>query len=99
MDPAIDIMAAVRRAGGTDGSPPNRTRSRGCSSNGRRAIGLCRCRVAAPLAQHLTVRPTQDLDFLTRPGAGDVRRAGEEFVATSHARSWSVEQVRGHPDV
>jgi len=93
MDSAIDIMATVRRAGGTDGSPPNRARSRSCSSNGRRAIGLCRPG-RGTARWHLTVRPTQDLDFLTRPSAGDVRRVGEEFVAASHARSWSVEQVR-----
>jgi len=93
MDSAIDIMATVRRAGGTDGSPPNRARSRSCSSNGRRAIGLCRPG-RGTARRHLTVRPTQDLDFLTRPSAGDVRRVGEEFVAASHARSWSVEQVR-----
>ena len=49
---------------------------------------------AALLAQHLTMRPPQDLDFFTRPGAGDVRVAREAFVAAAHERSWSVEQVQ-----
>lgn len=49
---------------------------------------------AALLAQHLTVRPTQDLDFFTRPGAGDVPRARDEFVAAATARGWTVEPVQ-----
>jgi hypothetical protein len=48
---------------------------------------------AALAAQHLTARPTQDLDFFTRPGAGDVRRAREEFVEAAAGRGWTVEQV------
>lgn len=49
---------------------------------------------AALLAQHLTARPTQDLDFFTRPGGGEVGRARDEFVAAVQDRGWSVEQVQ-----
>jgi hypothetical protein len=49
---------------------------------------------AALLAQHLTMRPTQDLDFFSRPGAGDVRVARDAFVAAAQDRGWSVEQVQ-----
>lgn len=38
---------------------------------------------AALLAQRLTTRPTQDLDFFTGPGAGDVARARDELVAAA----------------
>jgi hypothetical protein len=40
----------------------------------------------ALLAQGLTARPTQDLDFFTRPGAGDVGLARD--------RGWTVERVQ-----
>jgi hypothetical protein len=49
---------------------------------------------AALLAQHLTARPTQDLDFFTRPGAGDVRRARDEFTAAANAQGWSVDNIQ-----
>jgi hypothetical protein len=49
---------------------------------------------AALLAQHLTTRPTQDLDFFTSPAAGDVRTARVEFVAAAQSRGWRVETVR-----
>lgn len=48
----------------------------------------------ALLAQGLTARPTQDLDFFTRPGAGDVRRARDEFTSAAGCRGWSVERVQ-----
>lgn len=48
----------------------------------------------ALLAQGLTARPTQDLDFFTRPGGGDVRRARDEFISGAGDRGWSVEQVQ-----
>lgn len=41
---------------------------------------------AALLAQHLNSRPTQDLDFFTRTGAGDV------FTAAAESRGWTVER-------
>jgi hypothetical protein len=49
---------------------------------------------AALLEQHLTVRPTQDLVFITRPGAGSVRQARDEFTAAAHERGWSVEDIQ-----
>jgi hypothetical protein len=58
------------------------------------SVGFLLAGGAALLAQHLTVRPTQDLDFFTRPGAGDVRRARDEFTAAAREREWSVEDVQ-----
>jgi hypothetical protein len=49
---------------------------------------------AALLAQQLTTRPTQDLDFFTQPGAGDVAQACNEFVAQAASRGWTVETIR-----
>lgn len=48
---------------------------------------------AALLAHQLTARPTYDLDFFTRPGAGDVRRTREEFLDAAQDLGWSVEIV------
>jgi hypothetical protein len=48
---------------------------------------------AALLAQGLTARPTQDLDFFTRPEAGDVPRARDEFISAAGERGWSVDRV------
>ncbi len=50
----------------------------------------------ALLAQRLTARPTQDLDFFTRPEAGDVRTARDELVAAARDRGWSVEHIQDH---
>jgi hypothetical protein len=52
---------------------------------------------AALLAQRLTTRPTQDLDFFTSPRAGDVRRASAEFVVLAESHGWTVETIR-HSD-
>lgn len=49
---------------------------------------------AALLAQRLTNRPTQDMDFFTRPGVGDVRAARDAFQAAMTTRGWTVERVR-----
>jgi hypothetical protein len=37
----------------------------------------------ALLAQGLTARPTQDLDFFTRPGAGNIGLARQQLVAAA----------------
>lgn len=50
---------------------------------------------AALLAQELTHRPTQDLDFFTARGAGDVHQAKDEFTTAAHARGWTVEHLQG----
>jgi hypothetical protein len=50
---------------------------------------------AALLAQELTHRPTQDLDFFTAPGVGDVARAKHEFTTAARARGWTVEHLQG----
>jgi hypothetical protein len=49
---------------------------------------------AALLAQHLTSRPTQDLDFFTRPGAGEVGQAKDAFVAAAIGQGWAVEKIQ-----
>ena len=51
----------------------------------------------ALLAQGLTARPTRDLDFFTRPGAGDVREARDEFVVAAEHCGWDVELGRDGP--
>jgi Nucleotidyl transferase AbiEii toxin, Type IV TA system len=48
----------------------------------------------ALLAQGLTARPTQDLDFFTRPGAGDVGLARDQFLAAAGDRGWPAERVQ-----
>jgi predicted nucleotidyltransferase component of viral defense system len=48
---------------------------------------------AALLAQRLTSRPTQDLDFFTDKQAGIVA-AREELIAAAHQRGWNVLKVQ-----
>ncbi|WP_222618377.1 nucleotidyl transferase AbiEii/AbiGii toxin family protein [Nakamurella sp. PAMC28650] len=48
----------------------------------------------ALLAQGLTERPTQDLDFFTRPGANEVRLARDQFIAIAGEHGWRVEVIR-----
>jgi hypothetical protein len=48
----------------------------------------------ALLAQGLTTRPTQDLDFFTRPGAGDVGLARDQFLTAAGERGWQVDRVQ-----
>lgn len=49
---------------------------------------------AALVAQHLTARPTQDLDFFTAPQGGEVSRARDAFEAAAVERGWSVRRIR-----
>ncbi|WP_199730609.1 nucleotidyl transferase AbiEii/AbiGii toxin family protein [Amycolatopsis panacis] len=49
---------------------------------------------AALVAQRLTNRPTQDLDFFASPGRGDVPDARDAFEATAAARGWQVRRIR-----
>lgn len=49
---------------------------------------------AALAAQGLTERPTQDLDFFTRPDAGDVQQARAQFLAAATERGWDVDTVQ-----
>jgi len=48
----------------------------------------------ALLAQGLTARPTQDLDFFTRPGGGDVGLARDQFLAAAGEHGWDVDRVQ-----
>jgi hypothetical protein len=48
---------------------------------------------AALLAQHLTVRPTEDLDFFTAPGHGHVLAARDAQEAAARQRNWSVQRI------
>ncbi len=48
-------------------------------------------------AQHLTIRPTQDLDFFTSPGQGEVPAARDAFIAAAQARGWTLQVLRDEP--
>jgi hypothetical protein len=48
----------------------------------------------ALLAQGLTTRPTQDLDFFTQPDAGDVGLARDQFLAAASERGWDIDRVQ-----
>lgn len=48
----------------------------------------------ALLAHGLTARPTQDLDFFTRPGAGDVGSARDQLLAAAGEHGWDVDVVQ-----
>ena len=49
---------------------------------------------AALVAQHLTSRPTQDLDFFTRVGATSVPAARDALEIAARTKGWSIERVR-----
>jgi len=46
------------------------------------------------VAQHLTSRPTQDLDFFTRVGATSVPAARDALEIAARTKGWSIERVR-----
>jgi hypothetical protein len=48
---------------------------------------------AALLAQHLTTRPTEDLDFFTVPDRGHVPAAYDELEAAARERGWATERI------
>lgn len=48
---------------------------------------------AALLAQHLTARPTEDLDFFTAPERGHVCAARAALEATARQRGWTTERI------
>jgi len=48
---------------------------------------------AALLAQHLTARPTEDLDFFTAPERGHVPAARDALEAAARERGWSTERI------
>lgn len=49
---------------------------------------------AALAAQHLTTRPTQDLDLFTRTGRSTVSAARDAFENAATERGWSVRRIR-----
>jgi predicted nucleotidyltransferase component of viral defense system len=48
---------------------------------------------AALLAQHLTARPTEDLDFFTAPERGHVLAARDALEAAVSQHGWSVQRI------
>ena len=48
---------------------------------------------AALLAQHLTARPTEDLDFFTAAERGHVPAARDALEAAARQRGWSVQRI------
>ena len=49
---------------------------------------------AALVAQHLTSRPTHDLDFFTQVGATSVPDARDAIENAARERGWTIERVR-----
>src|ERR1700753_224719 len=47
----------------------------------------------ALLAQHLTARPTEDLDFFTAPERGNVPAARDALEEATRERGWSAERI------
>jgi hypothetical protein len=54
---------------------------------------------AALLAQHLTARPTEDLDFFTAPERGHVLAACDALEAGVRQRGWSVQRIQDSDSV
>jgi predicted nucleotidyltransferase component of viral defense system len=48
---------------------------------------------AALLAQHLTTRPTEDLDFFTAPERGYVPAARDALEAAARQRGWTAQRI------
>lgn len=48
---------------------------------------------AALLAQHLTTRPTEDLDFFTAPQRGHVPAARDALEAAARRQGWNTERI------
>src|SRR5215469_4700380 len=48
---------------------------------------------AALLAQHLTARPTEDLDFFTAPERGHVPAASDALETEARRRGWATERI------
>jgi predicted nucleotidyltransferase component of viral defense system len=48
---------------------------------------------AALLAQHLTARPTEDLDFFTTPEHGHVLAARDALEAAARQQGWSAQRI------
>ena len=48
---------------------------------------------AALLAQHLTARPTEDLDFFTSPERGQVLTACDALETAAHQRGWTAHKL------
>ena len=48
---------------------------------------------AALLAQHLTARPTEDLDFFTSPERGQVLTARDALETAAHQRGWTARRI------
>jgi len=46
------------------------------------------------VAQHLTTRPTQDLDFFTHFGGSDVPTARDALESAASNQGWSTERIR-----
>jgi Nucleotidyl transferase AbiEii toxin, Type IV TA system len=48
---------------------------------------------AALLAQHLTARPTEDLDFFTSPERGQVPTARDALETAAYQRGWATQRI------
>jgi Nucleotidyl transferase AbiEii toxin, Type IV TA system len=73
---------------------PSNSRWPECSSRCPRAEASCLRGEAALVALHLTARPTEDLDFFTAPGKGDVRAARDEIETDARNRGWTTQLIQ-----
>jgi hypothetical protein len=48
---------------------------------------------AALLAQHLTTRPTEDLDFFTAPERGQVPAARDALETAARRKGWTAQRI------
>lgn len=62
------------------------------------SVGFLLAGGGALIAQGIVVRDTDDLDFFTQRGGGDVDAAATALIAAAQAQSWSAEVLRSGPD-
>jgi hypothetical protein len=58
------------------------------------AAGFLLAGGAGLVAQHLTTRPTQDLDFFTQVGGPGVPAARDALEVVAHDHGWTIDRVR-----
>ncbi len=62
------------------------------------SVGFLLAGGGALIAQGLVVRDTEDLDFFTQRGGGDVESAGAALIAAGEERAWTADILRSGPE-
>lgn len=62
------------------------------------SVGFLLAGGGALIAQGIVARDTDDLDFFTHRGGGDVDAAATALLAAAHAQSWLAEVLRSGPE-